>query len=121
MIQGGCPDRNGSGNTGYHLEDEFHESLKHDAPGVVSMANIGPDTNSSQFFILTEPATWLDGNSSIIGKLVKGGAIVQGLEIGDIMESIKIQGSVKDLYRLQAKNIEKWNKILDAKRDGESN
>ena len=116
VLQAGCPVGNGSGNAGYHLKDAFHDSLKHDAAGVVTMANIGPDTNSSQFCIMTRPASWLDGRSSIIGKVISGMDIVESLEVGDVIESIKVQDSIRDLYKHQEKNIERWNKVLDAKR-----
>lgn len=119
MIQSGCPESNGSGNAGYHLKDTFHDSLKHDGPGVVAMANIGPDTNSSQFCIMTQAASWLDGKSSIIGRVTKGMDVVDKLVVGDQIESVKVLDSVRELNRIYSTRIKRWNKLLDAKREAE--
>ncbi len=93
MIQGGCPNGNGMGGPGYNFEDEFHPELRHDSPGVLSMANAGPGTNGSQFFITHVETPWLDGNHTVFGK-VKSEAdqdVVNSIRMGDTIESIVIE------------------------------
>jgi cyclophilin family peptidyl-prolyl cis-trans isomerase len=72
MIQGGCPHGTGGGGPGYTIRDEFHSSLKHDSPGILSMANAGPNTGGCQFFITVVPTPWLDGRHTIFGKVTEG-------------------------------------------------
>jgi len=90
MIQGGCPQGSGSGDPGYKFDDEFHPELKHDTPGVLSMANAGPGTNGSQFFITHIETPWLDNNHTVFGKVVEGQNVVDAIAQGDKIDSLEI-------------------------------
>ncbi|MEM9354413.1 MAG: peptidylprolyl isomerase [Planctomycetota bacterium] len=91
MIQGGCPQGTGTGGPGYTFEDEFHPELKHDGPGVLSMANAGPNTNGSQFFITHVETPWLDGKHSVFGKVLDHGQeVVDSIKQGDKIEKIVV-------------------------------
>ena len=90
MIQGGCPLGTGTGNPGYKFDDEIHKDLKHDSPGILSMANAGPGTNGSQFFITHVPTPWLDGKHTVFGKTVDGQSVIDSIAQDDIIESIEI-------------------------------
>jgi FKBP-type peptidyl-prolyl cis-trans isomerase len=90
MIQGGCPQGTGTGNPGYKFDDEFHPDLKHDGPGVLSMANSGPGSNGSQFFITHIATDWLDNKHTVFGKVTEGQEIVDAIAQGDTLDSLEI-------------------------------
>ena len=90
MVQGGCPQGSGSGNPGYKFDDEFHPDLKHDGPGVLAMANAGPGTNGSQFYITHIATDWLDNKHTVFGKVEYGQEVVDAIVQGDKIESLEI-------------------------------
>ena len=114
MIQGGCPLGTGTGGPGYRFEDEFDASLRHDAPGKLSMANAGPGTNGSQFFITHVPTPWLDDAHTIFGA-VQGDddqAVVNAVAQGDTINSITIEGDTAALLESQSDRVSEWNSQL---------
>jgi len=92
MIQGGCPDGRGSGGPGYNFEDEIHPEARHDSPGILSMANAGPGTNGSQFFITHVETAWLDGKHTVFGKVVDESdqSVVNAIEGGDTIVGVTL-------------------------------
>ena len=114
MVQGGCPQGNGRGGPGYQFEDEFDAGLRHDRAGRLSMANAGPGTNGSQFFITHVPTPWLDDAHTIFGEVDGGGdqTVVDAIAQGDSIESIEITGDIAELLAAQANRIAKWNATL---------
>jgi len=112
MVQGGDPSGTGGGGPGYNFEDEVKTGLKHDKPGIFSMANRGPGTNGSQFFITHVPTPWLDGKHTIFGEVTKGQDVVNAIKAGDKIVKIEVLDSPKELFEAQKKRIAEWEKAL---------
>ncbi len=113
MIQGGCPQGTGTGGPGYKFEDETDNGVKHER-GVLSMANAGPNTNGSQFFITHIKTDWLDGKHTVFGKVVEGLELVDAVKQGDAINSVKIEGDVDAALAAKADRVAEWNKLLPA-------
>ncbi len=117
MIQGGCPFGTGRGGPGYTFKDEFDEDLVHDRPGILSMANAGPGTNGSQFFITHVPTPWLNGKHTIFGSVVspEDMAVVNAVKKGDKIISVTIKGDTSQVMAQCKEMVDQWNLILDKK------
>lgn len=126
MVQGGCPEGTGRGGPGYKFRDEFDKSLRHSGPGILSMANAGPGTNGSQFFITHKATPWLDDRHSVFGKVVSGMDVVNSIVKGDSIKSVKIvrvgddakafdnsQSAFDDLSDLSKKNVRVGEEFLE--------
>lgn len=113
VIQGGDPTGTGRGGPGYRFEDEFHPSRRHDGPGVLSMANAGPRTNGSQFFVTHRATPHLDDMHSVFGKVSDGLDVVNAIRQGDHMVSVVIEGDTSALEAQVADQLAEWNKVLD--------
>jgi len=118
MIQGGCPQGSGTGGPGYRFEDETRSDLRHDKPGILSMANAGPGTNGSQFFITHIATPWLDGKHTVFGEVLgpEDQKLVDAVRGGETISSIRIEGDVEPLLASQAAQVRAWNAVLDARR-----
>ncbi|HWU70338.1 MAG TPA: peptidylprolyl isomerase [Pseudoxanthomonas sp.] len=113
MIQGGCPEGSGRGGPGYRFEDETRNGVAHER-GVLSMANAGPNTNGSQFFITHIKTDWLDGKHTVFGKVVEGLDVVDAVKQGDLIESVVIEGDAAPVLAANADRVAEWNRILGA-------
>jgi peptidyl-prolyl cis-trans isomerase B (cyclophilin B) len=115
MIQGGCPYGNGTGGPGYKFEDEFVPGLRHDKPGVLSMANAGPGTNGSQFFITHVPTPWLDNKHTVFGKVLgeEDQEVVNSIVQGDKIVSITIEGDATPLMQQIQSRTREWDEHLN--------
>ncbi len=113
MVQGGCPQGRGTGGPGYKFEDETNNGVRHER-GVLSMANAGPNTNGSQFFITHVPTPWLDGKHTVFGKVLEGLDVVDAIRQGDGIKSVKIEGDAQAALDAKADRVAEWNRIMAA-------
>ena len=111
MIQGGCPEGSGRGGPGYRFEDEANNGIGHER-GVLSMANAGPNTNGSQFFITHVATPWLDGKHTVFGKVVEGLEAVDKVQQGDHIRSVRIEGDADAVLAAKADRVAEWNRVL---------
>lgn len=115
MIQGGCPLGSGTGGPGYKFEDEFDPSLRHNKPGILSMANAGPGTNGSQFFITHVPTEWLNDKHSVFGEVMADSdqEVVNAIVQGDQIVSLTIEGDAGPLLEQHKDRLDQWNQALN--------
>lgn len=115
MIQGGCPLGTGSGGPGYRFADEFVDDLRHDGPGVLSMANAGPGTNGSQFFVTHVATPWLDDHHTVFGKVVSDAdqEVVNAIAGEDALIKVTIEGDATELLEQCKDQLAEWNEILN--------
>lgn len=114
MAQGGDPAGTGAGGPGYRFEDEVNNGLNFSKAGKLAMANAGPGTNGSQFFITTVPTEWLNGNHTIFGEVVSDDdlKVVKKLSNGDVMKKVVVEGDVDAFLKTQKNRVDSWNKTL---------
>ncbi|QLQ29900.1 peptidylprolyl isomerase [Pseudoxanthomonas mexicana] len=113
MIQGGCPEGSGRGGPGYRFEDETTNGVRHER-GVLSMANAGPNTNGSQFFITHVPTPWLDGKHTVFGRVTEGLDVVDAVKQGDLITKVTIEGDADAVLAAKAERVAEWNRFLSA-------
>jgi len=115
MIQGGDPTGTGAGGPGYQFQNECSPRRRHDGPGVLSMANAGPGTNGSQFFITHVATDWLDGKHTVFGRVIAGQEVVDAIAQGDKMQSVTIEGDTSALMAQTRAQVDAWCKVLERK------
>lgn len=115
MVQGGCPRGDGRGGPGYQFPDEIDSSLRHSKPGILSMANAGPRTNGSQFFITHVATPWLDGKHTVFGEVESAAdqKVVNAVRQGDAISRVTIEGDASKLLATMAETLERFNQVLD--------
>jgi peptidyl-prolyl cis-trans isomerase B (cyclophilin B) len=113
MIQGGCPEGSGRGGPGYRFEDEINNGVRHER-GVLSMANAGPNTNGSQFFITHVATPWLDGKHTVFGKVVEGLDVVDSVKQDDEIKTVTLEGDTDAVLAAKADRVAEWNRFLSA-------
>ncbi len=111
MVQGGCPKGTGTSGPGYDFEDEFDASLRHNKPGILSMANAGPNTNGSQFFITHVPCPWLDGKHTVFGEIAgeKDQEVIDSIRQGDTITAVTIEGDLSGIFEKAQDKLKTWN------------